>query len=1023
MTKSLLGCFAIMALLSGCRTRVVDYPIKGDSAEPSTPEDQDGDGYGPDEGDCDDEDPALNPDTIWYIDYDDDGYGSDDYTLVQCEAPEGYVLDDTDCDDTAGAIFPGAEEYCDGVDTDCDGTVDEDDAVDASTWYVDTDSDGFGDAATASEACAQPTDCVADATDCDDSEPAINPGATEVCNGVDDDCDGDTDEDDAIDAIPWFLDSDGDGFGDGAAVAYACSQPSSHAADGTDCDDSDAEVNPDAIEVCNGVDDDCDGDTDEDDAIDSHIWYLDADGDGYGDSTSTRNACEQPTSYVTLGDPDCDDSDAEINPGAVEICDDADNDCDGDVDEPDTVETTVWYADADGDGFGDPSSSVADCEQPTDYVHDDTDCDDSDASIHPGASETDCTDPTDYNCDGSVGYADVDGDGYAACEDCDDANASVHPDATEFCDGIDNDCDETVDEGDATDAANWYADTDGDAYGDAGSTITACDQPSGYVADDTDCDDADPAVHPGADEYCDGVDSDCDGLTDEDDSLDASTWYADTDGDGFGDITSAINTCEPPTSFTDDNTDCDDTDETVNPDAEEVCEDGIDNDCDGTSLGCGISGDLTGADATAALVGESYSDGIGTAVAGVGDINGDGYPDLLVSSHIMDSYTGAAFLVHGPVSGELDLAGADAVLSGEAPSDHAGWTLAGAGDVNADGYDDLLVGSVDGSVAYNAGAVYLMLGPVSGGTSLSSADAKLTGTTDNETLAYVTKVRDLNGDGYDDIAAGASGYPDAGAACVWLGPVSGTSDLTSADAILEGESSSDSAGMGIAGVGDVDGDGLADLLVGAPGNSSDTGAAYLALGPLTSSFNLSAADSKLTGESTGDQAGRVVSAAGDVDADGHADLLIGAPYESTADYRAGAAYLVLGPVTGTLSLSTADLKITGAAAYEYFGEALTSAGDVDADGYDDILLGCEDSGSSGEGRAYLFLALSTGTLSATDAAATISGVSASDGMGASVAAAGDVDLDGYDDVLVGAPGEDAFGYERGAVYLFLGSGM
>jgi hypothetical protein len=288
---------------------------------------------------------------------------------------------------------------------------------------------------------------------------------------------------------------------------------------------------------------------------------------------STATAMARPES------DDCDDADPSVYPGAVEVCDGLDNDCNDLVD--DGV-MTVFYADADADGYGDDATAVEACDAPSGGVELGGDCDDADAAYNPGAVEEDCTDPNDYNCDGSVGWADDDADGWAACEDCDDADAAVNPDAIEVCDTVDNDCDGTVDEDDAQGAPTWYSDGDGDGHGEPGSGVPACDAPSGLVDNDADCDDTDAAVSPDATELCDSVDNDCDGTTDEDDADDAPTWYADSDGDGFGDASTTTAACESPTDYLDDDTDCDDTDGAVNPDAVEVCDE-VDNDCDGTT--------------------------------------------------------------------------------------------------------------------------------------------------------------------------------------------------------------------------------------------------------------------------------------------------------------------------------------------------------------------------------------------------------------------------------------------------------
>ena len=242
-----------------------------DDCAPDNPDvhpgaDEEGNGRDDDSDGTTDEDDAADAAT-WYADADEDGHGAASTVTVSCEAPSGFVGLDDDCDDTAAAVSPSATETCNEVDDDCDGSTDEDDASDADTWYADTDSDGYGDAASTMAACDAPSGYVSDATDCDDTTSAVSPGATETCNTVDDDCDGSTDEDDASDAGTWYYDGDGDGYGDDGVTDVACSAPSDHVADGGDCDDADGDVNPGvATDSCDSVDSDCDGTIDEDGA-------------------------------------------------------------------------------------------------------------------------------------------------------------------------------------------------------------------------------------------------------------------------------------------------------------------------------------------------------------------------------------------------------------------------------------------------------------------------------------------------------------------------------------------------------------------------------------------------------------------------------------------------------------------------------------------------------------------------------------------------------------------------------------
>ena len=494
--------------------------------------------------------------------------------------PAGYLADATDCDDTDAAINPAAAELCDGLDNDCDTLIDEDSAT--ATYYADIDGDGYGDAGSTVDACSIPPGYRTDATDCDDSRSDINPGASEVCDGLDNDCDTLVDdEDDSLDtstASVWYADADGDGYGDDASTVLACDEPAGTSALGGDCDDGDSAYNPGALEVdCTDPNDyNCDG----------SVGTVDADGDGY-------YACEE-----------CDDGDAAVNPAGTELCDGVDNDCDGTVDEADAVDASTWYADADADTYGDPAVSVTACSAPSRYVADDTDCDDSDTTVNPAATEV--CDGVDNDCDGSIDegfapatwYVDADADGYGdastaastTCDgapagyvaddtDCDDADAAVNPAATEACDGVDNDCDGSIDEGFAP--TTWYADADGDGYGDPDSASTTCDgAPSGYLADDTDCDDTDDTINPAGTEVCDRVDNNCDGSIDE--GFAPTTWYADADGDGYGDPDTATTTCDgAPSGYLADGTDCDDTDASINPGATEVC-DTLDNNCDGS---------------------------------------------------------------------------------------------------------------------------------------------------------------------------------------------------------------------------------------------------------------------------------------------------------------------------------------------------------------------------------------------------------------------------------------------------------
>lgn len=360
-------------------------------------------------------------------------------------------------------------------------------------FYIDRDRDGEGSDASAEgeSACENPNpDLYTDiAGDCNDQNPQINSAAIESCNNVDDNCDGQVDEENAQGSQSWVFDGDGDRYiALNAATRFFCPGfeeigfiPTNQQMGAIDCDDENIAIHPDAPELCNLLDDDCDGLVDDDDlgieAASQSVWYLDFDGDGYGnpDDPNPELSCVMPLGRVDNA-LDCNDNADFQNPGLPEVCSGRDDNCNGLIDDEDpTVDVNSffpWFVDGDGDGFGRLGSTVlSQCSQP-------------------------------------VGYAQGD-------DDCNDFDPSVHPLANEVCDGIDNDCLNGADDDDPnvddSTFISWRPDADGDGFGDQfGAETLSCAQPAGMVDDQTDCDDSYVFAYLGATEICDGFENDCD---------------------------------------------------------------------------------------------------------------------------------------------------------------------------------------------------------------------------------------------------------------------------------------------------------------------------------------------------------------------------------------------------------------------------------------------------------------------------------------------------------------------------------
>ena len=473
--------------------------------------------------------------------------------------------------------------------------------------------------------------------------------------------------------------------------------------------------------------------------------------------------------------------------------------------------------------------------------------------------------------------------------------------------------------------------------------------------------------------------------------------------------------------------DCDDDDAEVNPGADEVCNDGIDNDCDGGPGDCLMEGSLSLADADTTLAGETVDSFTGYAVASAGDWNGDGLDDVLVGAYLDDADFadgGAAYVIPGPLrEGNRDLITATAKFTGFNASDHAGVAVSPGGDLNGDGYGDIVIGAdVQDTTSPAVGFFYTVLGPQTGTFSLLESQAIYYGVEGNAFVGTsIALVTDAAG-GTHDLLIGADGSENGGtdSGMVFLidGSYEGEVPMSAASAALVGEDSRDEAGGAVADGGDVDGDGTHDIVVGAYAQDEDglfAGAAYVVYGPILGSGSLSGADTKLKGAG-GDQAGIAVAGAGDADGDGLDDVLVGAD-QGTGGGPGYAAYFK-GPVGDSVAMVAADALLSGASSGDRAGTAVAFA-DVDGDGNADVLVGVP-----GADQALLYYGPLEGSLSASEADLTLSSTATGEEAGCTVTGLGDTNGDGLTDLAIGACLHTSASVTRsGGVYVVLGLGM
>jgi hypothetical protein len=577
--------------------------------------------------DCNDNNAAINPNTVWYADADGDGFGNVAVTQTACVQPNGFVTNNTDCNDNNAL------------------------ANVVTTWYADTDGDGYGNAATSMQNCGQPAGYVANSTDCNDASAAVNPGAVEIFNGIDDNCNNTVDE--GFTPINYYLDNDGDGVGGNTFVLGITSPGPNYVLITGDCNDNSAVMYPGNTETCDNLDNDCDASIDE--GLIFLTYFQDSDGDTYGNLSVTLSACSAPQGYV-LNSTDCNDQNSAINPGAQDIPGNGiDEDCSG-LDAPIVAAQLGLYEFTQASGCPVLANTVT--TQPANASF----------SIYTNVGGT-CTAAANvfnnntWNTTGTINLNNYNEFSVQA-DSCFGlsltklafthkvSNVNTIPtwhlrsSVDNFANDIASDSittnvilNDTVTLGAAfanlnqvtfrfyitgisTAGATWrndnvslwgfinsvqpqtfYADTDGDGFGDAANTLLSCTLPAGYSTNNTDCDDSNAQINPNTIWY---LDTDQDGYGDPnnfttscltppgtvlngDDCDDTNNqlnlvdmYYVDADGDGFGDEATGVETCAQPANTVTVGGDCDDANDQIYPGATEICDD-LDNNCDGNT--------------------------------------------------------------------------------------------------------------------------------------------------------------------------------------------------------------------------------------------------------------------------------------------------------------------------------------------------------------------------------------------------------------------------------------------------------
>ena len=890
-------------------------------------------------------------------DYDSDEDGFDIVGIPQLDGTVGV-----DCNDLDAFIFPGAsEQSLDGVDQNCDGL---------ESCYTDSDGDGDGSSVLvlSSDLTCRSDGVANNSDDCDDSNAAINTGAVEqAADNLDQNCDG---------LESCYTDSDGDAFGGSVLQSsqdLSC-QMGGVSPNSDDCNDGDSAVNPNALETCNGVDNNCSGN--ELDASDVLAWYADTDGDLYGDPNNISGACTQPNGFVSNAD-DCNDQSSAVYLGAPETCDGVDNNCSGD--ELDATDVQIWYADTDTDLFGDPNNAIEACTQPSGFV---------------------------LNTD-----------------DCNDQNSAVYLGAPETCDGVDNNC--SGDELDASDVLIWYADTDGDAAGDPNSTLGACSQPLDFVSNSNDCNDQNSAVYFGAPEYCDGVDNNCSG--DELDALNTITWYLDSDNDFTGDPNNVLQSCSQPLGYVSNADDCDDQESSVYLGAQEICDNGIDEDCLPSSCQW-QDGQITDVLEFNVLEGSGPSSGFAATVAAY-----DGAYLAMGEAFPVGNTESAIYISADPVL-FTDINDGSQRLKWETGSGLRHGAIIDIRDIDQNGSLEVLSGGI------NTGRSYLKSIPTStieqGGT-LTGVETIFVAEGSNFFLSagdHVQFIGDQDSDGVDEMLIvgrqfRAGSQKSGGIFLITSDTVQndidqtvtyGTTGNAQQDGLFYADIAINTNFGFYSTTGDFNGDGMDDLVVGEP-NVHDC--VYIIYGPLTQSdpqigqeidacnlntyisppVSISGGTVSVIRSSNGTRFGEVVSMGGDIDNDGTDDLII-TDYRWPNNGNLAGRVLVYTGRNQAIYIEEQDqaqyLSVVGEFGVERIGRSAAIIPDIDDQVGDDLVIGGRHNGF-GSGAVYIFNSPLGGTYYNTDADVSLTGdPSINENLGKKIIGVGDLDGNGLSELSV-----------------------